>query len=248
MEDRPMPPESQTPFREFLSGARNTVPILLGGVPVGLVFGALALEVGLTPIQAQGFSLFVFAGSAQFVSVDLIRQGAAPAVIILTVFMVNLRHALYSASLAPHVAHLPLRWRAVMGWLLTDEAFAVSTPRYRSTDLERAHWYFLGTGLALWTEWQLSTAAGIVFGTRIPESWPLDFALPLTFLAMLIPNLVDRPAWAAAIAGGVLSLVLRGLPYGLGLVVAVVIAVGIGVALEMTSRPEPPAGAAHDPD
>jgi 4-azaleucine resistance transporter AzlC len=241
-----MPPDPPTPSREFLTGARNTLPILLGVVPFGLFFGALALEVGLTPIEAQGFSLFVFAGSAQFVAVDLIRQGATPVVIVLTIFIVNLRHALYSASLAPSVAHLPVRWRAVMGWLLTDEAFAVATPRYRADNLERAHWYFLGTGLALWSCWQLSTAAGIVFGTQIPESWSLDFALPLTFLAMLIPNLVDRPAWAAAIAGGVLALLLRGLPYGLGLVVAVVLAVGIGVAVEARWRPRPPGQVGHD--
>jgi predicted branched-subunit amino acid permease len=138
------------------------------------------------------------------------------------------------------VAHLPLRWRAVLAWLLTDEAFAVSTPRYRAGDLERAHRYFLGSGLALWTCWQLSTAAGIAFGARIPESWSLDFALPLTFLAMLLPTLIDRPSWAAAVSGGVLSIALRGLPYGLGLVTAAAAAVGIGVAFE--ARQEKPGG------
>jgi predicted branched-subunit amino acid permease len=162
----------------------------------------------------------------------LIRLGTAPVVIVLTIFMVNLRHALYSASLAPHVAHLPLRWRAILAWLLTDEAFAVTTPRYRTAQTEHAHWHFLGSGLALWTCWQLSTAAGIAFGARIPESWALDFALPLTFLAMLLPTLSDRPSWAAAIAGAVFSIALRSLPYGLGLVVAAAAAVGVGVALE----------------
>jgi 4-azaleucine resistance transporter AzlC len=221
--------------REFLNGARNTLPILLGVLPFGLFFGALAIEVGLSPVEAQGLSLFVFAGSAQFIAVDLIRQGAAPLVIILTIFMVNLRHALYSASLAPKVAHLPLRWRAVLAWLLTDEAFAVTTPRHRTTDIEHAHWHFLGSGLALWTCWQLSTAAGIAFGARIPASWALDFALPLTFLAMLLPTLTDRPSWAAALAGGVLAIVLRNLPYGLGLVTAAATAVGVGVIVELRS-------------
>lgn len=227
-----MPPERPGPSHEFLSGARDTLPILLGVVPFGLFFGAVAIEVGLTPLEAQGMSLFVFAGSAQFVAVEMIRQGAFPAVIVLTIAIVNLRHALYSASLAPHVARLPLRWRAAIAWLLTDEAFAVSSPRYRRPDLAHAHEYLLGSGLALWSCWQLSTAAGIAFGARIPPSWSLDFALPLTFLAMLIPSLVDRPAWAAAVAGGTLALVLRGLPFGLGLVAAVILAVGIGVGVE----------------
>ena len=231
-----MPPQSPTSTREFLDGARNTLPILLGVLPFGLFFGALAIEIGLSPIQAQGLSLFVFAGSAQFVAVDLLRQGAAPVVVVLTIFLVNLRHALYSASLAPHVARLPLRWRAAMAWLLTDEAFAVSTPRYRSNDLDRAHWYLLGSGLALWACWQLSTAAGIAFGAQIPESWSLDFALPLTFLAMLLPALTDRPSWAAAVAGALLSIVLRGLPLGLGLIAAAAAAVGVGVAIESLGR------------
>lgn len=223
----------KNPLRlELLKGARDELPILVGVLPFGLVFGALGIRTGLTPFEVQGLSLFVFGGSSQFVAVQLIGQGAAPLIIVLTIFVVNLRHALYSASLSPHLAHLPLRWRLGLAYLLTDEAFAVASPRYRRPDVTYAHGYTLGAGLALWSCWQVSTAMGIAFGARIPESLSLDFALPLTFLAMLIPTLVDRPAWAAAIAGAVLSLLLRGLPYGLGLVVAVVVAVGIGVAVE----------------
>jgi hypothetical protein len=120
--------------------------------------------------------------------------------------VVNLRHALYSASLAPFLSHLPLRWRLTLAYLLTDEAFAVSAPRYRQPDTTHAHGYALGAGLALWVEWQLSTAFGIVFGARIPPTLSLEFALPLTFLAMLIPTLVDRPP-AAAIRGCSLLLI-----------------------------------------
>lgn len=231
---------------ELLKGARDELPILVGVLPFGLVFGALGIETGLSPAEVQGLSLFVFAGSSQLVAVQLIGLGAAPVVIILTIFLVNLRHALYSASLSPYLVHLPLRWRLSLAYLLTDEAFAVASPRYRRPDTTHAHGYTLGAGLALWSCWQLSTALGIVFGARIPESLSLEFALPLTFLAMLIPTLVDRPAWAAAIAGGVLSLLLRGLPYGLGLVVAVVLAVGIGVAVETTSRTGRPNEVGHD--
>jgi 4-azaleucine resistance transporter AzlC len=231
---------------EILKGARDELPILVGVLPFGLVFGALGIETGLSPAEVQGLSLFVFAGSSQFVAVQLIGQGAAPVVIVLTIFLVNLRHALYSASLSPHLAHLPLRWRLWLAYLLTDEAFAVAAPRYRRPDTGFAHGYTLGAGLALWSCWQVSTALGIVFGARIPESLSLEFALPLTFLAMLIPTLVDRPAWAAAIAGGILALVLRGLPYGLGLVVAVVLAVGIGVVFETAARGRPPGEVVHD--
>jgi 4-azaleucine resistance transporter AzlC len=227
-----MATRAQSPQQDFWAGARETVPLLVGVVPFGLVFGALALEAGLTPLEAQGLSLFVFAGSSQFVAVDLIARGAAPFVIVLTIWMVNLRHALYSASLAPHFARLPARARAAAAWLLTDEAYAVTVTRLRAGGLAHPRRYFLGSGLALWATWQLSTAGGILFGARIPESWSLDFVLPLTFLALLIPSLSDRPSMTAAVAGGVFALVLRSLPYGLGLILATTIAVGVGVAVE----------------
>ncbi len=230
-------PERTHPLRkEMLLGARDQLPILLGVIPFGLVFGALGMEMGLAAAEVQGLSLFVFAGSAQFIAVQLIGQGAAPLVIVLTILIVNLRHVLYSASLSPHLSRLPLRWRLALAWLLTDEAFAVATPRYRRPDTTYAHAYLLGTGLTLWVCWQLSTALGIAFGARIPERWSLDFALPLTFLAMLIPTLVDRPAWAAAISGAVLSLLLRNLPYGLGLMTAAVLGVCVGVLVEGAGR------------
>ncbi len=234
--------------KEMLLGARDQLPILVGVIPFGLVFGTLGIATGLSAVEVQGLSLFVFAGSAQFVAVQLIGQGAAPLVIVLTILIVNLRHVLYSASLSPHLSRLPLRWRLTLAWLLTDEAFAVATPRYRRPDTTYAHGYLFGTGLALWLCWQISTALGIVFGARIPESWSLDFALPLTFLAMLIPTLVDRPAWAAAISGALLSLVLRNLPYGLGLMAAAVAAVGVGVFLERAERARIAPEASDDDD
>ncbi|HET7009642.1 MAG TPA: AzlC family ABC transporter permease [Anaerolineales bacterium] len=225
-------PSARSPRAEFLGGARDQLPLLLGVIPFGLIFGALAIEAGVPPLGANGLSLFVFAGSAQFVSLNLVETGAPALVMILTIFIVNLRHALYSASLAPHVRHLPARWRLLLAYLLTDEAFAVAQARYRRPPLETAHWYALGTGLALWTSWQLSTLAGVFFGARVPASWSLDFALPLTFLALLLPALVDRPAWVAALGGAALAILLHGLPYNLGLVVAAMTAVGIALATE----------------
>ena len=228
------------PFRhEFLRGVRDGLPILIGVLPFGLVFGTLAIKAGLTPAESQGLSLFVFAGSAQFVAVQMIAAGAAAPAVVATILLINLRHLLYSASVSPYLARLRLRWRLFLAYLLTDEAFAVSAPRWRQADLEHAHAYYMGAGVALWTCWQLSTALGIAFGARIPESLSLAFALPLTFLAMLLPTLIDRPAWSAAIAGGLLSLALRDLPYGLGLILAVVIAVGVGVSAEALGGTKP---------
>ncbi len=226
------------PGIEFLRGARDQLPILLGVVPFGVIFGALAVSAGIPALEAQSFSLFIFAGSAQFIAVSLIAGAASPFLIILTILVVNLRHLLYSASLAPHVYYLSNLWKIPLSWLLTDEAFIVASSRYRKGNPEFAHWYFLGTGLMLWIAWQLSTALGIALGALIPPGMGLDFALPLTFLALILSTLTDRPAWAAACAAGVFSLLLANLPFKLGLLIPTVLGIGVGLAVEMRSANE----------
>lgn len=223
------------PWIEFLGGARDQIPILLGVVPFGVIFGALAVSAGIPPFEAQSFSLFIFAGSAQFIAVSLITEAASPFLIILTILVVNLRHLLYSASLAPRVYHLSSHWKIPLSWLLTDEAFIVTSSRYQKGNPECAHWYFLGTGLTLWAAWQMSTFLGIVLGGFIPPGIGLDFALPLTFMALILPTLTDRPTWAAACTAGTFSILLANLPFKLGLLVPAILGIGVGLGLEMRS-------------
>ena len=178
-------------------------------------------------------SSIVFAGSAQFITAQLFRDAVPGVVIILTIAVVNLRHMLYSASVAPYVRALPMRWKALLSYLLTDEAYAVTILNYEKEGVTpHGHWFFLGAGLALWTSWQLSTAAGILLGTTLPESWPLDFALPITFIALIMPALKDRPAVAASLTAGAVALLAYGLPYKLGLVLAGVLGIIVGTLLE----------------
>lgn len=217
---------------EFLRGIRDQLPILLGVVPFGLIFGALALENGLPAATIQGFSFFVFAGSAQFIAADLIAGGTPAIIVVLTIAVVNIRHMLYSATLAPYLQPLSAGWRWALSWLLTDEAFATSSVHFKRNPNPKAHWYLLGTGLALWGSWQLSTAAGVLLGTALPASWNLQFALPLTFLALLIPLLKDQPTLAAAASAGLSAVLLSRLPFRLGLLLAAFIGIGVGYAVE----------------
>jgi len=222
--------------QEFWLGARDQIPILVGVLPAGLIFGALGKAAGLPDLVVQAFSLLVFAGSAQFVALGLVVSNAPSLIIILAIFIVNLRHALYSASFSEHLAHLPPCWKICLSWLLTDEAFAVASARYRRPEKENAHWYLLGTGLALWATWQVSTAVGILVGAGVPESWHLDFALPLTFVALLIPSITDGPTRLTAVLAGLLAVGMGALPYLFGLVVAVIVAVGVGALAESRRR------------
>lgn len=217
----------------FWAGVRSEIPLLVGVFPFGMIYGVLAMDAGLSTAAAQMMSPMVFAGSAQFITTQLVRDSAPGFVIVLTIAVVNLRHMLYSASLAPHLASLPTRWKALLSYLLTDEAYAPSIFHYENEGVQPfSHWFLFGAGAALWTIWQISTALGIFLGAAIPDSWSLDFALPLTFIAMVVPVLKDRPAVAAALSAGCAALAAYSLPYKLGLIVAALVGIAVGTYLE----------------
>ena len=219
-----------TAKKEFLHGIKDELPILVGVVPFGMIYGILALSVGLSKAEAQAMSIIVFAGSAQFMLVQLAGVGTPALVMIVTGFVINLRHALYSASVAPHIRTLDPLWKGILAYLLTDEAYAVAITRYyRKDESSHKHWYFLGTGLALWTSWQISTAVGVFLGAQVPPSWSLDFTLALTFIALLIPALKDRPSVLAAISAGAVAVLTAGLPYKINLIIAAITGIAIGL-------------------
>ncbi len=223
----------KTSSQQFLLGVKDELPILVGVVPFGMIYGILALGAGLNPFDAQAMSAVIFAGSSQFMTVQLIREAAPWLVILMTGFIINLRHALYSATIAPYIKHLPRRWKALLAYLLTDEAFAVAALNYQREGVTRfGHWYFLGAGLALWTSWQISTAVGIFLGAQVPGSWGLDFTLPLTFIALVVPALKDKAGVVTALVASLAALLFFGLPYKLGLIVAAALAIAAGMWME----------------
>lgn len=227
--------------REFLAGVKAELPILLGVSPFGMIYGVLALSAGLPASLAFAMSSVVFAGSAQFVAAQLIGTGAPGIVILVTTFIVNLRHVLYSASIAPYLKPLNTRWKCLLAYLLTDEVYAVAVTRYAQlaaspSGSPSVRWYFLGAGLAQWSAWQASTAVGIALGAQIPPGWALDFAIALTFIALVIPTLTDRPTVAAALAAGIIAVLAAGWPYKLGLVLAAVVGILVGLLVEGKSK------------
>jgi len=224
---------SKTARKAFFAGVRAEFPLLVGVAPFGMIYGVLALSAGLDPASAQMMSSIVFAGSAQFITAQLLRDLAPGLVIVLTIAVVNLRHMLYSASMAPYLRELPMRWKVLLSYLLTDEAYAATIIHYeengKTTD---GHWFFFGTGIALWITWQACTAMGIFLGATLPPEWPLDFALPLTFIAIIMPALKDRPAVAASLSAGATALLTYPLPFKLGLVIAALVGILVGTTLE----------------
>ncbi|MGH8435476.1 MAG: AzlC family ABC transporter permease [Pseudomonas sp.] len=236
------PASQHTRLQELLHGARDTLPMILGAIPFAIIFGTLAIAAGLSIWQTLGMSLLVFAGSAQFIAVSLLTGGAGLLVVLLTTFVVNLRHALYSATLQPFVRHLPTRWRAPLAFWLTDETFAVVQYRYAARDLSpHKHWYFLGSALAMYGNWVLCTLVGVAFGQAVPNltAWGLDFAMLATFIGIVVPMLRNRPQVAAALVAGAVAVLTHGWPYKLGLMAAALAGIAVGIWLERRASAEP---------
>lgn len=231
---------SRLQYSEMLAGAKATLPLIVGAIPFGIIFGTLAEPSGLSAIGALAMSIVVFAGSGQFIALGLLAAGAAIPVIIATTFVVNLRHLLYAANLVPKVRHLPHRWRIMMAFGLTDETFAAVSSRYLVEDVRDAHWFYLGSWLAMYSNWVFCTGIGIALGELFPDmmNWGLDFAMSVTFIGMVIPYLKSKPMWAAVIVAGVMAIATVSMPHKLGLLVAALcgIAVGLSVHLMQNAR------------
>jgi predicted branched-subunit amino acid permease len=215
----------------FMLGLRAVLPLLLGVAPFGVIYGVVALQSGIPALAAMAMSSIVFAGSAQFLLAQLVGAGAPLLLSAGAVGLINLRHALYSASVAPMLAHLPRRWKLLLAYLLTDEAYAAAIPHLlaaREHDASATHWILLGSGFGLWAGWQLATVAGVVLGAQLPAGLGLDFALPLTFIAIVVPMISSLALLAAALAAGAAAVLLAALPYKLGLFLAALVGLAVG--------------------
>lgn len=205
-----------------------------GVVPFGMTTGIAALEAGLEPLVGIGMSVIIFAGASQLVVAQLIGDGALPLIIVLTALIINLRMVMYSASLAPHLGHLPLYWKAPLAYLLTDQAYALSITQFMHGRLALPrHWFYLGAALPLWAIWLVATVLGVWLGAAVPPSWQVGFALPLVFLVLLVPVIRDRPSAIAAITGGGIALAAHDAPYHLGLSIGAAAGVTAGVIAEL---------------
>ena len=156
---------------QFMTGVRDTIPLLIGALPFGLIYGTIAVTSGLSMYAAMAMSLFVFAGSAQFIAVGLVILNTPVSIIILTTFIVNLRHMLYSASLLPYLKKLPKKWLIPLAFWLTDETYAVTVLRYsKGKDSKYKHWFQLGSSIAMYVNWQFWCLLGMIIGKNIPDA------------------------------------------------------------------------------
>ncbi|MCA1774668.1 MAG: AzlC family ABC transporter permease [Loktanella sp.] len=219
----------------FWAGARNGAPFILMAAPFALVYGVLAVEAGLTLAQTMGFSVLVIAGASQFAALQMMVDNAAVALVLLAALAVNLRMAMYSAAMVPHIGPAPLWHRALVAYLLFDQTYIASVARYEDrpqmTVAQKVAYYF-GVATPITPLWIICSLIGASVGATIPDSWAMDFALPLFFTALVAPMLKSLPHVVAAGVSVAVALVLSGLPSGFGLIVAALCAMLAGAMVE----------------
>ncbi|KJY84474.1 branched-chain amino acid ABC transporter permease [Vibrio galatheae] len=202
--------------RLFWQGTLAMVPLSIAVIPWGLLAGSFAIESGLTVIESQALSAILFAGSAQLVATGMFKVGATLATMLLAIFFITSRHLLYSVSMRDKISPLPLRWRLGLGFLLTDELFALCG---QQSQKQFNRWYALGAGLSFYVCWNLATLAGIVAGSYIPSlnELGLEFAVAATFIAIVVPNITSSPVLIAVVVSLVTSVVCyaKGIESGL---------------------------------
>lgn len=207
----------------YRQGIFDASPFILVIIPFASLFGVLATEAGLNVFETMAFSIVVIAGAAQFTALQLLQENVPTAIVLISALAVNLRMAMYSASLTPYIGAAPLWQRALCAYLTVDQSYVVGVAKFEAepdmTVSERVS-YFFGAVTPIVPLWYLFTLLGALLGTRIPDSWALDFAIPIAFLAMIAPMFRTVPHIVAALVAVVVALLAASIPYSLGLIIA----------------------------
>ena len=227
---------STTRKTPYVQGILDASPFIIMIIPFATLFGVLATEAGLNVVETMAFSIVVIAGAAQFTALQLMQENTPTVIVLISALAVNLRMAMYSASLTPYIGAAPLWQRALCAYLTVDQSYVVGVSKFeREPDMtvpERVA-YFLGAITPIVPLWYGFTLTGALVGARVPESWALDFAIPIAFLAMIAPMFRTAAHVVAALVAVVVALLAAGIPYSLGLIVAGIAGMMAGAQTEL---------------
>ena len=213
----------------------DVIPLTIPVIPFGVIYGVVGVELGLSPLVTFAMSFIIFAGSSQIAFVQLYTAGASPLVMISSVLAINSRHFLYSAVLTQYLNKLNLCWKILLSYLITDQAFSVSLSYFKKNQKKTfSHYHMLGSGFTLWLLWQISTLSGIVLGNVIPEALGLEFAIPLTFLSLIIAELKKYDHLLIIIISGAISLITYNFPLKVYIILSAF--VGLVAAFILTTK------------
>ena len=219
-------------YKILIRGSLDVLPLMIPVVPFGIIFGAIGIELGFGPYITYATSIIVFSGASQIVILQLLSAGASSIVTITSSSVVSIRHLLYGAVFSEHLNRLSLNWKMALSYLLTDQAFAVSNEYLKKNKQNKfKHYHLLGSGLTLWIIWQVTTIIGIILGSIVPDDLGLTFAIPLTFLALLVNYLRKLDHIIIIIVSGVSSIIFFNAPFKSYIILSSIIALFVSIIL-----------------
>ena len=216
----------------FIKGILDILPLMIPVVPFGIIYGVIGVEIGFSPMEVFAMSFVIFAGSSQIAFAQLFAAGASPLVMISSVAVINSRHILYGAVLAEYLGKLRLTWKIILSYLMADQAFSVSSAYFKkNVKNKNAHFHMLGSGLTLWSLWQLSTLIGIVLGNIVPAQLGLEFAIPLTFFSLILFELRKLDHVIIILISGICSVLTYNFPFKIYIIFSAIFSLIISIMI-----------------
>ena len=216
----------------FIKGILDILPLMIPVVPFGIIYGVIGVEIGFSPMEVFAMSFVIFAGSSQIAFAQLFAAGASPLVMISSVAVINSRHILYGAVLAEYLGKLRLTWKILLSYLMADQAFSVSSAYFKkNVKNKNAHFHMLGSGLTLWSLWQLSTLIGIVLGNIVPAQLGLEFAIPLTFFSLILSELRKLDHVIIILISGICSVLTYNFPFKIYIIFSAIFSLAISIMI-----------------
>ncbi len=213
-------------------GVTDALPLYVPAVPFALVIGLAIVESGINVFAGWSGSWLIFGGAAQLTLVSLLGSGAAVIAAITAALVVNARHLMYSAAMAPTFQDQPRWFRWLGPYVLIDQMFALAVIEQRDSDPDTFRSYYLAAGFTFWTLWQVTTALGIAIGPVVPEEWNLEFAVPLLFVGLIVIGIDRSSKLVAALVGAGVTFLFAGLPNRSGLLIGALAGVLVGTIVE----------------
>ena len=216
----------------FIKGILDILPLMIPVVPFGIIYGVIGVEIGFSPMEVFAMSFVIFAGSSQIAFAQLFAAGASPLVMISSVAVINSRHILYGAVLAEYLGKLRLTWKLLLSYLMADQAFSVSSAYFKKNIKNKnVHFHMLGSGLTLWSLWQLSTLIGIVLGNIVPAQLGLEFAIPLTFFSLILSELRKLDHIVIILISGICSVLTYNFPFKIYIIFSAIFSLAISIMI-----------------
>ena len=216
----------------FIKGILDILPLMIPVVPFGIIYGVIGVEIGFSPMEVFAMSFVIFAGSSQIAFAQLFAAGASPLVMISSVAVINSRHILYGAVLAEYLGKLRLIWKILLSYLMADQAFSVSSAYFKKNIKNKnVHFHMLGSGLTLWSLWQLSTLIGIVLGNIVPAQLGLEFAIPLTFFSLILSELRKLDHVIIILISGICSVLTYDFPFKIYIIFSAIFSLAISIMI-----------------